>query len=134
MRSLRTSLVVGVLLLCSVAAGSAQGAPMRESALDVGSCGVDEFTGTTLDTARWKTIVRPNAAGYSVADGVLKLRALTGDMFGDRATAQNLILQDTPNGAWTATTKLDSKAFTREGQQAGLVVYKDDSTFFPDEW
>lgn len=129
MRSLRTSLVVGLLLLCSVAAGSAQGAPVRESALDVGSCGVDEFTGTTLDTARWKTIVRPNAAGYSVADGVLKLRALTGDMYGDRATAQNLILQDTPNGAWTATTKLDSKAFTREGQQAGLVVYKDDSTF-----
>ena len=62
MRSLRTTLMVGVLLLCWFAAGSAQGAPLRESALDVGSCGVDEFTGTALDTARWKTIVRPNAA------------------------------------------------------------------------
>src|SRR3954468_911093 len=128
MRSLRMSLVVGVLLLGALA-GSAGAAPVREAPLDVGSCGVDEFTGTALDTARWKTIVRPNAAGYSVSDGQLKLKALTGDMFGDRATAQNLILQDVPSDAWTATTKLDSKAFTREGQQAGLIVYKDDSTF-----
>jgi beta-xylosidase len=120
--------VVGVLLLGALA-GSASAAPVIEAPLDVASCGVDEFTGTALDTARWKTIVRPNAAGYSVSGGQLKLRAMTGDMYGDRATAQNLILQDVPSGAWTATTKLDSKAFTREGQQAGLIVYKDDSTF-----
>jgi PKD repeat protein len=92
-------------------------------------CGVDEFTGTTLDTSRWNTIVRENATGYSVADGKLKLRALTGDMFGDRATAQNLVLQDVPQGAWTLTTQLDSKAFDREGQQAGFMIRKDDSTF-----
>jgi PKD repeat protein len=92
-------------------------------------CGVDEFTGTALDTARWSTIVRENPAGYSVADGKLKLRALTGDMFGDRATAQNLVLQDVPQGAWTATTKLDSSAFDREGQQAGFMIRKDDTTF-----
>ena len=128
MRSLRTLLVVGVLLL-GVLAGSAGAAPVQEAPADVASCGVDEFTGTALDTTRWNTIVRPNAAGYSVSGGQLKLRALTGDMYGDRATAQNLILQDVPNGAWTATTKLDSKAFTREGQQAGFIVYKDDSTF-----
>jgi hypothetical protein len=45
MRSLRTSLVVGVLLLCSSAAGSAQGATARESALDAGSWSV---TGASL--------------------------------------------------------------------------------------
>jgi beta-xylosidase len=128
MRSLRTSLLFGVLLLGALA-GSAGAAPVGDAALDVASCGVDEFTGTTLDTARWNTIVRPNPAGYSVADGKLKLRALTGDMYGDRATAQNLILQDAPSGAWTATTQLDSKAFNREGQQAGFIVRKDDSTF-----
>ncbi|WP_270038530.1 OmpL47-type beta-barrel domain-containing protein [Solirubrobacter ginsenosidimutans] len=120
--------MVGVLLLGALA-GSAGAAPVQDAPADVASCGVDEFTTTALDTTRWNTIVRPNAAGYSVSGGQLKLRALTGDMYGDRATAQNLILQDVPNGAWTATTKLDSKAFNREGQQAGLIVYKDDSTF-----
>jgi beta-xylosidase len=102
---------------------------LREAALDVNSCGVDEFTGTALDTTRWNEIVRQNTAGYRVDGGQLKLRALKGDMYGDRATAQNVILQDAPSGAWTATAKLDSKAFTQEGQQAGLIVRKDDRTF-----
>lgn len=131
MRSRRTSLVCGVLvlLLCALV-GTAGAAPVRDAALDVGSCGVDEFTGTALDTGRWSTVVRPDATGYSVADGQLKLRALTGDMYGDRATAKNLILQNTPaTGGWVATAKLDSKAFNREGQQAGIMVYKDDQTF-----
>ena len=39
------------------------------------------------------------------------------------------MLQDVPSGAWTATTQLDSKAFNREGQQAGFIVRKDDKTF-----
>jgi hypothetical protein len=43
MRFLRPSLVIGVLLL-AVLAGSARAAPIREAALDVASCGVDEFT------------------------------------------------------------------------------------------
>lgn len=130
MRSMRTSLVCGVLILLCSLVGSANAAPMRDAALDVNSCGVDEFTGTTLDTARWSTVVRPAAGGYSVADGDLKLRALTGDMYGDRATAKNLILQNTPaTGGWVATAKLDSKDFDREGQQAGIMVYKDDRTF-----
>src|SRR5262245_24865161 len=122
-------LLVIVMLLLGCLAGSAIAAPVRESALDVDSCGVDEFSGTTLDSARWTTIVRPNPAGRSVAGGQLRLRALTGDMFGDRATAQNLVLQDVPSGAWTATTRVDSSAFSREGQQAGFIVYKNDATF-----
>src|SRR5829696_841380 len=92
-------------------------------------CNTDEFAGAALDRTRWSTIVRENPAGYSVAEGKLKLKALTGDMFGDRATAQNLVLQDVPQGAWTATTRLDSTAFDREGQQAGFIVRRDDSTF-----
>ncbi|MDA0182253.1 DUF1080 domain-containing protein [Solirubrobacter phytolaccae] len=130
MRSTRTSLVCGVLILLCALVGSASAAPVRDAALDVASCGVDEFTGTTLDTTRWSTVVRPDTTGYSVADGDLKLKALTGDMYGDRATAKNLILQNTPaTGGWAATAKLDSKDFNREGQQAGIMVYKDDRTF-----
>jgi regulation of enolase protein 1 (concanavalin A-like superfamily) len=128
-RFLKPSLVVGAIVALGLLGGSANAAPVREVALDVNSCGVDEFTGTTLDRTRWNTVVRENAAGYGVADGKLKVRALTGDMYGDRATAQNLILQDVPSGAWTAITQIDSKAFDREGQQAGFIVRKDDSTF-----
>ena len=129
MKPMLTWLVLGGLALGALT-GSAGAAPVRGAApLDADSCGADEFDGAALDTARWKTIVRPNPAGYSVSGGRLRLRALTGDMYGDRATAQNLILQDAPSGAWTATTRLDSSAFDREGQQAGLIVRADDSTF-----
>ena len=119
MRSLRTSLVVGVLLLGASRVPRGPHLSRMHPPTSLRAASTSSRT-TALDTARWNTIVRPNAAGYSVSGGQLKLRALTGDMYGDRATAQNLILQDVPNGAWTATTKLDSKAFTREGQQAGL--------------
>ncbi len=129
MRSVRVFVALSVVLLGAVG-GTANSAPMRESAaLDVNSCGLDEFTGTSLDTARWNQVLRPNASGLTVADGQLKLQALTGDEYGNRDTAQNVVLQDLPSGAWTATTQLDSKAFTREGQQAGFIVRKDDKTF-----
>src|SRR3954453_7553363 len=122
-----------IWLLCAVLAllagtASAGAAPLREAAPDVNSCGVDEFDGTTLDSARW-TVLRPNNAGYSVVGGQLRLRALTGDEYGDRDTAQDLILQDAPSGAWTATTRLASKGFDREGQQAGFIVRKGATTF-----
>ena len=122
MRSLRTSLIAGVVAL-GVFAGSANAAPVAESALDVASCGVDEFDGTALDSTRWN-VLRPNAAGLSVAGGQLRLQALTGDLFGDRDTAQNVVLQNTPTGAWTATAQFDTSALTAEGQQTGIVVRK----------
>ena len=68
--------------------------------------------------------MRPNAAGLSVAGGQLRLQALTGDLFGDRDTAQNVVLQNTPTGAWTATAQFDTSALTAEGQQTGIVVRK----------
>jgi hypothetical protein len=96
--------------------------------LDVGSCGVDEFDGTALDATRWN-VLRPNAAGLSVAGGQLRLQALSGDLFGDRDTAQNVVLQTTPTGAWTATAQFDTSALTAEGQQTGIVVRKGATTF-----
>jgi regulation of enolase protein 1 (concanavalin A-like superfamily) len=122
MRSLRTSLIAGVVAL-GVFAGSASGAPVAETALDVNSCGVDEFDGTALDSTRWN-VVRLNPPGLSVAGGQLRLQALTGDLFGDRDTAQNVVLQNTPTGAWTATAQFNTSALTAEGQQTGIVVRK----------
>ena len=92
------------------------------------SCGIDEFDGAALDSARW-TVLRPNAAGLSVQGGQLRLQALPGDLFGDRDTAQNVVLQNAPNGAWTATTQFDTTGLTVEGQQSGIVVRKSGTTF-----
>jgi PKD repeat protein len=92
-------------------------------------CNIDAFDGTALDRTRWNTVVREKADSITVADGVLKLPALKGDLYADRDTAQNLVLQDVPQGAWAFTTSLDSSAFDRVGQQAGVVIRKDDKTF-----
>ena len=128
MRSVRTTLML-VGLLLAIVAGSASVASAREAALDVNSCGVDEFTGEALDSARW-TVLRPGPAGsLGVTGGQLRLRALTGDLYGDRDTAQNVVLQSTPTGAWTATAQFDTSALTAEGQQSGIVVRKDGSNF-----
>ena len=127
MRSLRTALMLVVLLLGALTA-SAGAAPIRDSALDVNSCGIDEFDGAALDSARW-TVLRPNAAGLTVSGGQLRLQALQGDLYGDRDTAQNVVLQNAPNGAWTATTQFDTTALTVEGQQSGIVVRKSATTF-----
>jgi beta-xylosidase len=127
MRSLRTALTLLVLLLGALTA-SAGAAPVRDAALDVDSCGIDEFDGGALDSARW-TVLRPNASGMTVSGGQLRLQALQGDLFGDRDTAQNVVLQNAPSGAWTATTQFDTTALTVEGQQSGLVVRKSATTF-----
>ena len=50
-------------------------------------------------------------------------------MYGDRATAQNLILQDAPLVRGRPRLSSTRRRSTREGQQAGLIVHKDDSTF-----
>ena len=69
MRSLRTALMLVVLLLGALTA-SAGAAPVRDSALDVNSCGVDEFEGTALDTARWTTVRgTPTVGGIARAEG-----------------------------------------------------------------
>ena len=98
--------------------------PSAESALDVNSCGVDDFAGAALSTTRWN-VSRPNAAGLSVAGGQLRLQALTGDLFGDRDTAQNVVLQTVPTGAWTATAQFDTSALTARVSRPGSSSARD---------
>ncbi|MEV1290360.1 ThuA domain-containing protein [Micromonospora sp. NPDC049679] len=87
----------------------------------------DDFTGTTLDKARWSTVVRENQL-YSVSNGTLLLPTSVGDLYGARNDATNVVLQPAPNGAWAATTKL-SLAAAADYQQAGLIVYGDDGNY-----
>ena len=85
----------------------------------------DEFNGTALDS-KWD-VLRPNPGALSVSGGSLNLLVRDGDMFGDQATAQNVLLQDAPEeGGWAVTTKLNTASLTGGGEQAGLVVWEDE--------
>ncbi|MBM7513499.1 PKD repeat protein [Nocardioides cavernae] len=77
----------------------------------------DEFNDSELlDNCHW-TVRRPDETAYDVSDGALHLTARPGE-YNDTA---NVITQDAPDGAWTATTKLTWDP-AEAGQQAGLVV------------
>jgi len=87
----------------------------------------DGFTGTSLDEDRWDTIIRRNQL-FSVANGHLTIPASKTDLYGNGGSAENIVLQDAPNGAWTATTKISLTARTQY-QQAGLILYGDDDNY-----
>jgi hypothetical protein len=83
----------------------------------------DDFEGTSLDRCRWTTIVNEDAAGYSLADGKLQIKAQGGDISGTNVSAKNIVLQPAPtNGNWSATTKVSIDG-NKEYTQAGLVAY-----------
>ncbi|MEV1331185.1 ThuA domain-containing protein [Micromonospora costi] len=86
----------------------------------------DDFTGTSLDKARWG-VVRENQL-YSVSGGALRLPTAVGDLYGARNDATNLVLQPAPGGAWQATTRV-TLPVTTNYQQAGLLVYGDDENY-----
>ena len=88
----------------------------------------DEFDGTELDACRWSTILREDQTGYRVAGGALQIDARNGDMFGGTANAQNVILQDAPDGGWEAITKV-ALPQGEEYEQAGLIAHSSDQDF-----
>ena len=89
----------------------------------------DEFDGTALDLNRW-TVVRPDDANpLTVSDGNLNLPIANGSMYGAGTSAKNLVLQDMPEGEWSATAKISVTALNENYQQAGLRVYTDDNNW-----
>ncbi|SCE95355.1 Glucose/arabinose dehydrogenase, beta-propeller fold [Micromonospora matsumotoense] len=86
----------------------------------------DEFLGNSLDKDRW-SVVRENQL-YSVSGGALRLPTASGDLYGTRNDATNLVLQPAPSGAWQATTKV-TVPVTADYQQAGLLIYGDDDNY-----
>lgn len=88
----------------------------------------DDFLGTALDRSRWTTIVR-EGQDYRVADGNLVIPTTQTDIYGNGAgTTPNIVLQDLPGGAFTATAKVTLTARTQY-QQAGLIIYGDDNNY-----
>jgi PKD repeat protein len=82
----------------------------------------DEFTGNALHP-KWD-ILRPMPSGLRVADGALQLQTYPGDLHGTNASARNVLLQDAPNGAWTAATRIDVSDLTQQGDQVGMVLWR----------
>jgi glucose/arabinose dehydrogenase/type 1 glutamine amidotransferase len=85
----------------------------------------DEFNGTALD-AKWQ-VLRAAPTYRNFVDGRLRITVRNGDMIGGTATAQNVLLQDAPDGSWQATTKLDVSTLTTAGDQAGFVLWNSEN-------
>ena len=66
---------------------------------------------------------------FEVADGQLRLPIDNGSIYGPGTSAQNIIVQDTPEGAWEVTAKITAEQLTENYHQAGLRVYSDDDNW-----
>ena len=87
----------------------------------------DEFDGDALDTNRWEVL--RSADNFEVTDGQLRLPIGNGSIYGPGTSAQNIIVQDTPEGAWQVTAKITAEQLTENYHQAGLRVYSDDDNW-----
>ncbi|MEE6283269.1 DUF1349 domain-containing protein, partial [Georgenia sp. MJ170] len=87
----------------------------------------DDFTGDALDTDRW-TVIRQDD-NLRIVDGHLVMPTSNTDINGtSNSNTPNLVLQDLPDGEFTATTKVTMEG-TGAYQQAGLVIYGDDDNY-----
>ena len=88
----------------------------------------DEFDGTELDPCRWSEIVRSNPEQLAVRDGALAIDTGNNtDMFGGNTTAENIVLQPAPEGAWEITTEVTMPFTGKDYEQAGLMVHGGDA-------
>ncbi|HYH72722.1 MAG TPA: Ig-like domain-containing protein, partial [Nocardioides sp.] len=94
----------------------------------VDSCGVqqsDEFDGTSLD-GKWD-IIR-DSGDWTVENGGLQVPISSGSLYGPGGNAEDIIVQEAPDGAWEVTAKV-SAVVTENYQQAGLRLYSDDENW-----
>jgi cytochrome c len=81
----------------------------------------DDFLGTELDPDRWDVLDQNQ--DLQVADGVLTVPAAVADFYGtNNVTVPNVVLQDLPDGPFTATAKVTIPAYAQY-QQAGLLIW-----------
>lgn len=87
----------------------------------------DDFTGAELDESRWT--VQNRDQNLVVSDGELVIPTTATDFYGtDNTTVPNLVLQDLPDGPFTATAKVTLPA-RQQYQQAGLVIWEDQDNY-----
>ncbi|WP_209020779.1 PKD domain-containing protein [Nocardioides sp. 1609] len=83
------------------------------------SCSRGDDFAAALSTERWNGILRENPDLWEVTGGNLELQTGPGEL---TEGSPNLMLQEMPDGAYSAVTKLTFPS-TAEGQQAGLVLH-----------
>ncbi|WP_139983071.1 Ig-like domain repeat protein [Nocardioides litoris] len=89
----------------------------------------DTFAGTSLDRCRWTTVLNDDPAARRVADGVLAIDALPGDLSGGVTNARNVVLQPAPaGGRWMAETDVSLDG-TDDYLQGGLVLWGNAANF-----
>lgn len=101
-------------------------------ALDCGSDPVaanDTFDGTELDRCRWN-VINEVRAGHRLAGGKLEIDARAGDLSGGTTSAENIVLQKTPQAdtTWTAETTVAVDG-TDDYIQSGLVAYSNGQNY-----
>ncbi|MCB7138002.1 ThuA domain-containing protein [Cellulosimicrobium marinum] len=87
----------------------------------------DDFLGDELDEDRWTVLNRDQ--NLAVEDGHLVVPTTATDFYGtNNTTVPNLVLQDLPDGPFTATAKLTLPA-RQQYQQAGLLIWEDQDNY-----
>ncbi|MEE6283343.1 ThuA domain-containing protein, partial [Georgenia sp. MJ170] len=100
---------------------------VNEPAMQCFSGRSDDFTGDALDTERWSVVRQDD--NLRVEDGHLVMPTSQTDIYGTNNTdSPNLVLQDLPDGPFTATVKVTMDG-TDAYQQAGLLLYGDDDNY-----
>ena len=83
----------------------------------------DEFTGTTLNSSIWTTIVKPADARHRVEGGALVLPT-----YKVNSPDVPFVQQPLPSGTWEVTTEVAISP-TASYQQAGLNLWRDSSNY-----
>jgi len=87
----------------------------------------DDFLGSDVDESRWTVTNRDQ--NLVVRDGRLVMPTATRDFYGtDNTVVPNMVLQDLPDGPFTATAKVTLPA-RQQYQQAGLVIWGDQDNY-----
>ncbi|WP_324650140.1 DUF1349 domain-containing protein [Georgenia sp. H159] len=94
--------------------------PLRQQCSGAAS---DEFQADALDENLWSSTIRGDASRHELRDGSLVLPTYRAGVNG-----APLLLQDLPEGAWEVTTEVTVDP-TERFQQAGLLLYADDSNY-----
>ena len=92
------------------------------------ACGVqqsDEFDGTSLD-GKWEVI--RDSGDWRVENGGLQLPINSGSLYGPGGNAEDIIVQEAPDGAFEVTAKVTAEV-TENYHQAGLRLYSDDENW-----
>lgn len=114
------ALTAAAVLAAGLAATTAATPAASAAADDV--TWTDSFDGAALDE-RW-SVVNPDPAHVSVADGALRIDGQPGDTYQAVNTAKNIVVLDVPAGDFTATADV-SAAVAKVYQGAGLIAWRD---------